>query len=83
MTITEFQITIKVEKGTTDRRLAPKIKQNNRLKFSEDLGDYFCDLLLATAYPRPKAVSTRLTTAIKPSIVTMAIIAFSYKFPKQ
>ena len=46
------------------------------------LNFYFCDLsLLPIEYPRPNAVSTRLTTAIRPSIVIMAIIPLSYIFP--
>ena len=53
--------------------------KNNRLVCRP--GGYFCDLLLPIEYPRPNAVSTRLITAIRPSIVIMAIIPLSYKFP--
>lgn len=39
------------------------------------------DLSFPMVYPRPNAVSTRLTTAIRLSIVIIAIIPLSYKFP--
>lgn len=44
-------------------------------------GGYFCVLLLSLrpmAYPRPNAVSTRLITAMSPSIVNISIALLSF-----
>nr|DAN89114.1 MAG TPA: hypothetical protein [Caudoviricetes sp.] len=46
-------------------------------------GGYFCVLLLSLrpmAYPRPNAVSIKLSTAISPSIVNIRIALLSIPF---
>lgn len=51
-------------------------------KLLAGLGGYFCGLsLLPIAYPRPKAVKIRLTTAMNPSSVIISNTLFHVNFP--
>ena len=71
---------INIEKGATDRRLVRYKLIKIIVLVYQTGGGYFFRELHPSVYPSPKAVSTRLITAIKLSIVIIGNIPLLHKF---